>query len=248
VQINRKKRYKRVQARQTGVPAEKYQRTGTLKMKNGIGCILMLCCLFTATAAPGAVQEKYSARQVLAEINLARTEPLKFAEYLREFRERFHGKVYTMPGSKARVQTSEGTAAVDEAIRFLSHQKPLPPLTWSEDLAATAAELTREQGRSGEIGHNGTRGSGIEERTTRQGIWMEWVGENISYGPYDPRFMVMRLLIDDGRPDRGHRKNQFDPAFGRAGVSCGPHPRFESVCVINFSGGFLNGIPPKNNR
>lgn len=207
-------------------------------MKNGIFYILMLCCLLTASVVPAAGLERYSARQVLAEINLARTEPLKFAGYLREFREHFHGKIYTMPGSKARVQTSEGTAAVDEAIHFLSHQKPLPPLTWSEDLAAAAAELAREQSRSGEIGHSSTRGSGIEERTRRQGIWMEWVGENISYGPYDPRFMVMRLLIDDGRPDRGHRKNQFDPVFGKAGVSCGPHPRFESVCVINFSGCF----------
>lgn len=212
-------------------------------MKNGIVCILMLCCLFTASAVRAAVQENYSPRQVLAEINLARTEPLKFAEYLREFRERFQGKVYTMPGSKARVQTSEGTAAVDEAIRFLSHQKPLPPLIWSESLAAAAAELAREQGRSGQIGHNSSRGSGIEERTRRQGIWMEWVGENISYGPYDPRFMVMRLLIDDGSPDRGHRKNQFDPDFGQAGVSCGPHPRFESVCVIDFSGGFQERTP-----
>jgi uncharacterized protein YkwD len=217
-------------------------------MKNGIGCILMLCCLFTATTAPGAAQEKYSARKVLAEINLARTEPLKFAGYLREFRERFQGKVYTMPGSKARVQTSEGTAAVDEAIRFLSHQKPLPPLTWSEDLAATAAELTREQGRSGNIGHNDMRGGGIEGRTKHQRIWMEWIGENISYGPYDSRLMVMRLLIDDGMPEREHRKNQFDPAFDKAGVSCGPHPRFESVCVIDFSGGFLDGIPSNNNR
>ena len=206
-------------------------------MRNGIVYLVMIGFLITANAFPAAAQEKYSPRQVLAEINLARTEPLKFAGFLRDFRERFRGKVYTMPGSKALVRTSEGTAAVDEAIHFLSHQKPLPPLTWSDDLAAAAAELAREQARSGEIGHDSARGSGIRERANHQGIWMEWVGENISYGPYDPRSMVMHLLIDDGRLDRAHRKNQFDPVFGRAGVSCGPHPRFESVCVIDFSGG-----------
>ena len=86
----------------------------------------MIGFLFTANAFPAAAQEKYSAGQVLAEINLARTEPLKYAGFLRELRGRFHGKVYSMPGSKALVQTSEGTAAVDEAIHFLSHQQPLP--------------------------------------------------------------------------------------------------------------------------
>jgi uncharacterized protein YkwD len=206
-------------------------------MRNSIVCLVMIGFLFTANTFPAAALEKYSAGQVLAEVNLARTDPLKYAGFLRELRGRFHGKVYSMPGSKARIQTSEGIAAVDEAIHFLSHQQPLLPLTWSDDLAAAAAELAREQGRSGEIGHDSARGSGIRERANHQGIWMEWIGENISYGPYDPRFMVMRLLIDDGRLDRAHRKNQFDPVFSKAGVSCGPHPRFESVCVIDFSGG-----------
>lgn len=198
--------------------------------------MIMITFQFIAPVFPVAAQEEYSARKVLAEINLARTEPLKFAGFLREFRGRFQGKVYKMPGSNILVQTSEGTAAIDEAIQFLSHQKPLLPLAWSEELATAAAELAREQSRSGAIGHSSVRG-GIRDRTKHQGIWMKRIGENVSYGPYDPRFMVMRLLIDDGRPDREHRKNQFDPVFGRAGVSCGPHPRFESVCVIEFSGG-----------
>lgn len=205
-------------------------------MRNSIIFTLMITFQFIAPVFPVAAQEEYSARQVLAEINLARTEPLKFAGFLREFRGRFQGKVYKMPGSNTLMQTNEGTAAIDEAIQFLSHQKPLLPLTWSEELATAAAELTREQSRSGAIGHSSVRG-GIRDRTKHHGLWMKRIGENISYGPYDPRFMVMRLLIDDGRPDRGHRKNQFDPVFAKAGVSCGPHPRFESVCVIDFSGG-----------
>jgi uncharacterized protein YkwD len=208
-------------------------------MKIRTTCIFMMVCLFVPSAIPAVALEEYLARQILEEINLARAEPLKFAGFLRELRKRFRGKVYQMPGSATLVQTIEGVDAVDEAILFLSHQKPLPPLAWSTELAAAADELIREQGRSGAVGHSEAGSSGIRERSEHHGIWMEWIGESIAYGPNDPRIMVMRLLIDDGTPDRGHRKNQFDPDFANAGVSCGPHPHYGSMCVIDFSGGLL---------
>ncbi len=198
----------------------------------------MTVYLFAMFVTPAAALEEYLARQVLAEINLARTEPLKFAGFLREFRRCFQGKSYRMPGTSTLIETSEGVAAVDEAIRFLSHQKPLPPLVWSAGLAAAAAELTQKQGRSGATDHGGMSGSGLRKRIERHGTWRKRIGESIAYGPDAPRTMVMLLLIDDGVSDRGHRKNHFNPAFGSAGVACGPHPRFGGMCVIDFSDGF----------
>lgn len=195
-------------------------------------------CVLLVLAAPAAALDQELARQVLAEINLARTEPATYAGFLREFRGRFRGKTYTQPGSTTLVQTSEGVAAVDEAIRFLSRQKPLPQLAWSDGLAAAAAELAEEQGSSGATGHTGRRGSGMRERIERHGKWERQIAENIGYGPRDARNMVMQLIIDDGVPGRGHRKNNFGAAFGAAGVACGPHPRFGSMCVIDFAGGF----------
>jgi uncharacterized protein YkwD len=47
--------------------------------------------------------------------------------------------------------------------------------------------------------------------------------------------VVMNLIIDDGVPDRGHRKNIFSRAFATAGAACGPHSRFGNVCVIDFA-------------
>jgi len=195
-------------------------------------------CLLLSLAAPVLAVEENLSRQVLAEMNLARTAPRTYAGYLRELRGRFRGKSYLLPGSSSRVTTVEGRGAVDEAIKYLSRQKALATLGWSDGLAAAAAELAEEQGRSGATGHVGRQSGGIKERIERHGKWERQIGENIGYGPESARDMVMQLIIDDGVKGRGHRKNIFAKAFTTAGVACGPHPRFDTMCVIDFSGGF----------
>lgn len=198
----------------------------------------VIICLLLALAAPAAALDETMAREVLAEINLARTAPRTYSGFLREFRGRFRGKSYLVPGSTTRVRTVEGRAAVDEAIRALSRQKPLAPLSWSDGLAAAAAELATEQGRSGATGHVGRKSRGLKERVERHGEWERKIGENIGYGPENAREMVMQLIIDDGVKGRGHRRHTFAPWFTTAGVACGPHPRFGTMCVIDFAGGF----------
>lgn len=213
-----------------------FQAAG-MKMRH----IYVTMCAFLMLASPVSAFDHDFATQVLAEINLARTDPRAYAGFIREFRRRFRGKNYVLPGSTTRIQTSEGVSAVDEAIRFLSRSKPLPLLTWSEGLAAAAAELAEEQGDSGATGHIGKQSHGVRERIERHGKWERRIGENIGYGPEEPRNMVMQLIIDDGVPDRGHRKNTFSTGFATAGVACGPHPRFGSMCVVDFAGGFRDG-------
>lgn len=198
----------------------------------------MAVCLCAISAHAAAALEDHLARQVLEEINLARSEPLKYAGFLREIRGNFQGRNYHVPETDTLRETHEGVAAVDEAIRFLSQRKPFPPLVWSTGLTAAAAELVIEQGESGTAGHNGAQSGGMQKRIERQGIWKGRIGEAIAYGPDDARMIVMWLIIDDGISDRVHRKNLFNPDFGSCGVACGPHPDFGSVCVIDFATGF----------
>jgi len=58
--------------------------------------------------------------------------------------------------------------------------------------------------------------------------------ENIQYGAESAESVVMHLLIDDGVPDRGHRRNILEPAFNAAGAACGPHATMGEMCVIDF--------------
>ncbi len=206
--------------------------------------ISLTICLLLALVAPAFALDENLARQVLTEINLARSAPRTYAGFLREFRGRFRGKSYSQPGSATRVRTREGRAAVDEAIKYLSRQKPLRQLAWSSGLAAAAAELAEEQGISGATGHMGKKSHGMVERIERHGTWDRQIAENIGYGPKTARSMVMQLIIDDGVKGRGHRQNTFNKAFTTAGVACGSHPGFGSMCVIDFAGGFRKETLP----
>lgn len=205
----------------------------TLRATLAMLAVTAIACALPVRASAG----DDLARGVLSELNAARANPKAYAEHLRVYRSQFTGTYHIPPGSRIRYVTREGTRAVDEAVRFLEAQRPLPPLIWSEGLSRVAAELNREQARTGALGHASGRME-MRARAERVGRWQSTIGENISYGPDDARRVVMQLIVDDGVPDRGHRKNIFAPDFRVAGIACGPHPVFETSCVIDFAGWF----------
>ncbi len=200
--------------------------------------LIILCCLLLIPGSLTVASQDTSAGRLLAEINLARSQPHIYVNHLRQFRDTFQGKQCRVSGSSAVVQTCEGKAAVDEAIRYMLSRKALPPLTGSHGLTAAASELVMSQGRTGAVGHATHRNERVGKRVDRYGLWKRRVAENIVYSPADPRGMVMQLIIDDGVPGRGHRDNLFSRSFRKVGISCGPHPIFENVCVMDFADDF----------
>lgn len=169
----------------------------------------------------------------LAALNAARTNPAAYAGEMRRFRQVYRGDRIEHPG-EVPVVTQEGVRAVDEAIAFLERQTPLPSVGRSPALDRAAAAHAADQGRNGRDGHAGGDGSDPFDRMRRQGRWAA-MGEAIAYGPHRPEDMVMQLIIDDGVPDRGHRRTLFNPAYTVAGVACGPHPRWRTVCVFDLA-------------
>jgi uncharacterized protein YkwD len=174
---------------------------------------------------------------VIEELNLARTKPRLYADFIKEYRNLYKGKYMYFSGRNVRIATSEGVDAVDEAIRFLRKQKPLAPLNPSQGLAEAASDLVEDQSSSGDTGHYGRKSGSMSSRIERYGRWQGGIGENIGYGFKDPRLVVIQLIVDDGVGNRGHRKNIFNPAFRRAGVACGAHAEYGSMCVIDFAEG-----------
>ena len=213
--------------------------TGSSLMKTLPILLLLTACgamqiadpLSPPTEIPQSAEADFC-EDVVAEMNLARTQPRVYAQMLAAWLPYYHGNVLELPG-KVALQTQEGARATEEAMQYLQRTQPLPPLKWSDALAQAALVHVREQA-GGAIGHAGQDGSTPGERMRRFVPWLGMAGENIAYGPSDARDAVMELLIDDGVPDRGHRGNIFQPGYGEAGAAVGPHGRFRLVWVVDF--------------
>lgn len=176
-------------------------------------------------------------RAVLREHNLARTNPGQYSRYVAEWLQYYDGHIRQLPGG-LRVQTTEGKRGVVRAVRFLEAQKAIPPLAASQGLSRAARDHVVDTGRKGWMGHYGSDESEPADRVSRYGTWYRRVGENITYGGETARELVIRLIIDDGIPDRGHRENIFNAEFTIAGVAFGRHASYGTMCVITYAADF----------
>lgn len=175
--------------------------------------------------------------ELAKEVNFLRTQPKKYAEILRQERKYFTADSIKRPGQPI-IRVDEGVAALDEAIAFLEQQEGLPALTHSTGLTMAAADHTREQAASGEIGHSGTDGNSVSERIGRYGKATS-TGENLAYGFCSAREIVIQLVVDDGLPERGHRKNFFGREWQYVGCYAGTHPKYRYMCTITFARDYI---------
>ncbi len=188
--------------------------------------------------ASGAWYLDKQEQKIILELNKVRSNPKQFAEeYLEELQAYFDGQIFTYPG-RTPIVTKEGVSPLKECIEILKKTEGMSMLKPSDGLSKASALLTNDQQKKGEIGHIASDGSTPVNRVKRYGEWNICLAENIAYGSFDPRQIVISLLIDDGVPDRGHRKNILDPCFQFVGVSFGNHPTYQSMCVMDFAGDY----------
>lgn len=197
-------------------------------------CRLALCIIFIAIPMISASADPTPG--VIDEMNRARAAPQAYARELEQFRSRFYGRIVREPGEPYDRITVEGVRAVDEAIAALRRQRPLPPLERAAALALAAADHVHNQGASGLQGHVERDGTTPLDRVLRRGANPYEMGEVIAYGPRTASAVVRELIIDDGVMDRGHRAAIFNPAYTRAGASCGMHRAYGVMCVVDFAG------------
>lgn len=179
-----------------------------------------------------------SEKAVVHEINLARTAPKNYASFLEPFKKYYHEKLIKLP-NETPIITKEGVEALMEATRFLRSTKPVPLLNLSKGMSLGARDHVKDLGLSGGSQHRGSDRSQPWDRVNRYGIWQKVIGENISFGHDRARNIVMSLIIDDGVPHRGHRKNIFNSDFRVIGVACGEHPNYKTICIITLAGGYI---------
>ena len=232
-------------------------------MKFRLFGLFALCCAVAINLCSDQIPSGYSQttkstpglsvaeQDLLSEINQARAQPQTYATYLEQLKPLFKGKYYTATGQET-LRTQEGWDAVEDAIRFLRAAKPLGPLSASQGLCLAASAHVKDQSASGATGHAGSDKTMIEQRAKPFGTWQGGIGESLTYGNESARERILTWLIDDGVASRGHRKRMMSQDYKVAGVSCGPHPEYGTMCVLTLAGGFTDSVraqaPTNNNK
>lgn len=113
--------------------------------------------------------------------------------------------------------------------RDLKKVKNLPPLDPEEDLYKAALEHAETSGKRGTTGHQrfGKRYDPLMKNYNE-------IGENLAYGYRSAPDILIQLLIDEGIPDLGHRKNLLNPNFNSIGVAIESHKKYRFNCVMSF--------------
>ena len=108
-------------------------------------------------------------KDVVQEINLARTQPKTYAAFLEQLRPNYVSGRGQSPGARTIITkagqttfvTAEGPKALDQAIAFLRSTPPLPPLTVSRGMSLGSKDHVKEQESTGVIGHHRREAVGL---------------------------------------------------------------------------------------
>ena len=145
-------------------------------------------------------------KDIILFTNLARLNGTKFC------------KLYVDPLLKSDPNNSYIKSLVDD----LNKNKKLDILYPNDILKKAANYHAKDLGESGSFQHESTDGTSFAKRMMRFGF-NKPSGENLYAGIESPLGVVLVLLIDDGIPGVGHRKNILDKNFNSLSVSRQKH-------------------------
>ena len=173
-------------------------------------------------------------KEVVIELNKCRTNPIRYSnEVLVPFLRSMSNSGIFVDSRGRNIRTSEGKTAIQEAIDALNTQKPVTMLYPKDYLSFAAKDLCNDHGPQSLVGHGGSDGSSPTTRAKRHNPKVRGVGENVAYGSFSARDVMISLIVDDEVSDRGHRVNIFRN-YSNVGVSFGYHKGFGIMCVQDF--------------
>lgn len=179
------------------------------------------------------------AKELLQTHNNLRSDPKSFIPKLEATMKQFKGTILSKPMEYA-VQTVEGKDAFVDAIEFLKKQNPVPKLQYDERLQKSASDHVNDLGPKGLASHEGSDGKSVYDRIEKYCEWDKICSENIDLGGRTADDILVNLLVDDGVPDRGHRKILFNDEVRFFGCMSGIHKDFGIISIINYAGGIRN--------
>lgn len=176
-------------------------------------------------------------QSIVTESNRIRADPTCYIPLLEEYMTYFkEDNIIHKPNTNP-IETYEGINAYQAAIKFLKKQKPLSTLTFDDRLAKAANDHVNDLGPKGLFSHDSTDGKNASERIEKYLEWETACAENIELGSQTGQDVIISLLVDDGLEKKIHREHLFREELTHFGVSAGPHKDFETIVVIDYTGG-----------
>ncbi len=232
-----------------------------MKYRTGLPLIFFALCCIQANAQPAdplntaknCLYMKPEEREMIREINLLRSNPPGYLQYIRPLLAealstvRKYGKGSrnysltirtTLSGGKQTVKTDttwhysndEEVKALQLLVNELEKMKPLSILQPDSGIYKVVQYFGADQDKHAwTLHHTGSDGSMPWDRITRFSPRMLTGNENIAgrYPTPSPREIVILLLVDSGIPGYGHRYNLLDKQWTH--VAC-------------YAGGLNNGM------
>ena len=172
-------------------------------------------------------------KQILEEINFARTNPTEY--------------VKTRLEPLLTDETDETQKAIKELIRKMLGMPAQSPMIYVRTLENAAKEWVRSQSSTADTAYD-------QNWEARIGKYCMWHGGSASlyFGSANPENMVREMLIDAENPSRSRRENILSRVYTHIGAATGVHAKYEGICLIEFVGDYLefneNALKSPNSR
>jgi hypothetical protein len=174
-------------------------------------------------------------KQLIEEINFARTKPAEYAQKILSYEKYFKDKTLSAPGEKD-VLTKEGFGAFFEAAHHLSQMFPVLPLKHHAELTKVAQEALVDIQKITDV--HGASQLNMDYYVEKWGFVVGSFNEAIELGSLSAEHVVIHLLVDDGNLDRGNRKHLMSPNYRLVGWATGEHKVFGHSTVLAYARSF----------
>jgi Cysteine-rich secretory protein family len=125
---------------------------------------------------------------------------------------------------------AKGSSA-SSLIADLKAQSELPLMAPKENLLKASRIHAVDLSKQNRISHSSSDGRSFRQRMEAAGV-TTCAGENILEGKSDALKAVILLLIDEGVPDKGHRKSLLNSRFNLMGCSFVPKKDGQSYVLV----------------
>lgn len=125
---------------------------------------------------------------------------------------------------------AKGSSA-SSLIADLKAQSELPMMAPKDNLLKASRVHAVDLSKQNRISHSSSDGRSFRQRMEAAGV-TTCAGENILEGKSDALKAVILLLIDEGVPDKGHRKSLLNARFNLMGCSFVPKKDGQSYVLV----------------